>query len=390
MAYNILDLFYDFVVKEALTGRVDCFFKYNLIFNTYIAEEHIHLLSQNDNSNLMIPTLMIQDKKMFDRLLSEYVEKALSFYGDDCFVEEIRNLRFSEEDLGVSKEKLILTLLWSNATIEDFNDPCNYLRKRIQFFQMDGLEKYLEPNIIGYSEVLGANIEVQLLKNRLESETPYSVQIFLRSVEENKRIYEFPRVYVGLSDGMGYIYAIQNSRTRMMDERNHKMIERKLYRVHAGLDVNEDTYENYGMGNLKDITPSFLVAANVVMGILHNSGISKVDIPSILISRWNGKVLTLDYQAKRLKSLGLDDEAISEQLGQKEIEYLRIQSNLTEKFLRIFRRIGYHHSSIAVTSYPGEIHSSLQLKIYDMEDICSNQLLSETYSFGSLENNRKK
>ena len=38
-----------------------------------------------------------------------------------------------DSNKGISKEKIIMTLLWSNATNDDYLNPCNYLRKRINY-----------------------------------------------------------------------------------------------------------------------------------------------------------------------------------------------------------------------------------------------------------------
>ena len=87
-------------------------------------------------------------------------------------------------------------------------------------------------------------------------------------------------------------------------------------------------------------------------------------------------MLVLDKLKKRGKKT-------SEEIKDAYDKYLYLQSNLTEKFLRVFRRIGYHHSSIMVDSYPYEFGSNLELKILEVDDICNNKLLDETYNFES-------
>lgn len=379
MNNNLLDLFYDCIIQEAATGRVDCFFRYNLIFHTSILEENIHIIAKNDNPDLMIPTLNIQNRREFDSLLLEYVHKALDFYDDKDYYDEVKDSNFWDNELGISKEKLIMILLWSNATIEDFYDPCSYLRKRISFLEMSEFSDYFQPKVLGFSEVLGGNIEVTLLKSRIESETPYFFQIFLKDCDTGEKMYEFPRVFMGTFYHDGYIYAIQNSRNRVVDDFYSKKVGRKLYRIHEGFDVKEDTYDQYDMGNLKDVTPSFLVAANIVLGLFRSHGINFVYAPSILIERWNSKVLVLENKKERLKLKQKSEEEILNFSNDYEKQLLTIQSNLTEKFIRIFRRLDYHHSSIEIFNYPYEKSSMFILKLCDGEDICDNKLLRETY-----------
>ena len=379
MKSNLLDLFYNFIIKEASIGRIYCFLKYNIIFGTKIEEDGVDIVAKRDNPNLIVPTLIIKNREEFDQLLLEYVERALEFYDDDNYPTEVLNSKFYDNELGISREKLIMTLVWLNATVDDFNNPCDYLKKRISFFELGVLEKYRNFQYLGYSEILGGNLELGILKSRIEAETPYYVQIFLNDIDTNERIYEFPLIYGGVQENNGYIYAIHNNREKIVNDKFVKKIERKLYRVNEGLNVKEDNFENYDIGNLKDITPSFLVASNIVMGLLQQNGISKVHIPSILVERWNSKGLVLEMKRDILKRRNSNYLSLENQLNDYEKYCLAIQSNITEKFFRLFRRLDYHHSNIYISSYPYEESSELVIKVLDKVDVCNNQLLDETY-----------
>lgn len=362
---EILDIFYNHIIPEAGKGKVDCYFMYNVIFNTRIPQKNLEVMTENDNPNLIVPTLYIGDCKKFEQLLIEYVNKALAFYDDSNFCEEVLNSKdllgddFLNQGKGVSKEKTIMTLLWSNATVEDFYDPCSFLRKRIDYFDLGVLEEYKNSKVVGYSEIIDADIECVIEKSKIESETPYYLQIFLVNPVDGERIYEFPRIYFGIRNDIVDIYAIQNSRIRLVNEKYGKKLERKMYKVNDGLDVKEDTYENYGFANLKDVTPSFLLTANIMTGLLKAHGINNLNVISILVSRWNAKNLL--QKAK--------DEYVN-----------TIQANLTDKLLRTFRRVGYHHSSVGIVSYPMEVNSNLIMRLYDQDDVCNNKLLEETFS----------
>lgn len=383
---EILSIFYNYIVKEALTGKVDCYMKYNLIFNTKI--NHDFYSVHYNNEEILVPTLIINNKQEFNDLLVEYVEKALLFYDDSNFMEEIITGDFEDKTIGISKEKVIMTLLWSNATIEDFNNPCSYLRKRIAFFELGELELYKESKIIGYSDLLGTDIECCVQKNQIENETPYSMQLFLRDIELDERIYEFPRIYLGQADNVAYIYAIQNPKQKLIiDDKRRKKLERKMYQVNAGLNVNEESSNYYDVANLKDITPSFLIAANVMVGLLKQLNINKLEIVSILVSRWNAKVITLDYQRKRLSKLYNDDNEIEQHLHDYYDKFLKIQMNLTDKFLRTFRRVAYHHSSVGIISFPMDFDSNMKMVLYNQIDVCNNDLLDETFQI--TKNNQK-
>ena len=51
---------------------------------------------------------------------------------------------------------------------------------------------------------------VNIEKNRLENETPYSLKFFLKDYDTGEVVFEFPRVYLGIYNEKGYIYAIKN------------------------------------------------------------------------------------------------------------------------------------------------------------------------------------
>ena len=380
MNKNFLDVFYNVLIKEASVGRVDCYFYFNIRFDTRIIEDNIHIIG-NNNDNSLVPTLIIKDKNKFNSLLVKYVELALDFYDEFIYYDEIRNSNYWDNELGISREKMIMTLLWSNATIEDFNDPCEFLRKRIKFFKLGNLNRYLDEVNIGYSKVLGYDVSINIVKNGLENETPYSLKVFLLKPDSGYKVYEFPNIYFGMCDNNIYIYAIQNNRFRLIRENLTKKIDRLMYKVNNGLNVKEDNYENYGIGNLKDITPNSLVVLNIFTGLLKNIGINKVIVPSILVTRWNAKMTILNMRIEKLIKSNGDKEIINKLISEDENIYNSIQSNMTEKFLRVFRRLIYHHSSLELTTYPFENNSNLEFIISNEEDNCNNELLNETFMF---------
>lgn len=376
---EILDIFYNHIVPEAFNGRVDCYFMYNIYFYTKVPSNGIELISNEENTDLMIPTLYVTNYELFNDLLVEYVKKAIEFYDDSNYPEDILNGIGIEQNKGISKEKVIMTLLWSNATVNDYHDPCNFLRKRINYFNLGNLDEYRISKITGYSEILDSDIECVIEKSRIESETPYYFSSYLLNPNTGERIYEFPRIYFGISDGSVDVYAIQNGKNKILNEKIARKVDRKLYKVNEGIDIKSDTFDNYGVGNLKDITPSFLVVANIFSGLLKVSNYNKLNIISILISRWNAKIKAIDMKKILLLKKNIDTSEIDKLIEEYYDKNLRIQANLTEKFLRIFRRLGYYHSSIGVISYPMELDNNLGISIYDDEDICNNKLLEETF-----------
>ena len=66
---EILNIFYNDILKEAMDGKVDCYFTFNIRFFNNL-EPH--------NNDDMVPILNITNKELFNKLLIEYVNKRLT------------------------------------------------------------------------------------------------------------------------------------------------------------------------------------------------------------------------------------------------------------------------------------------------------------------------
>lgn len=376
---NDINVFYDEIINEASTGRVDCFFMMNLLFSTYIREENKTIeAKKDDDGRYLIPRLVIKNKDNFNKLLTEYLALArkkydLSIYRDELTFADVKNY---EQVIN----KIILTTLWANATYDDFSESEEFLRKQIAFLKDETFSEYQEPTIIGYSETLGGYVEVENIKETILNETPYSLKISVIEPETNER-YTFPLVRYGIEDGKCYIYAVQKNKKYDEENKFKKKVNRRLFQIGENFDTKNDTYENYGEGNLKDVSASFVVASNIALGLLASKGITDVVVPSILIERWNAKETGIIVKAKRT-------ENSQEYIDSNKEEHNKIQNNLTEKLLRTFLRIISHNKTFAVTAYPFDIDSSLHIKTSEELD-CNNTLLNETFLIGEKVNSKK-
>lgn len=376
---NDINVFYDEIINEASTGRVDCFFMMNLLFSTYIREENKTIeAKKNDDGRYLIPRLVIKNKESFNKLLTEYLALArkkydLSIYQDELTFADVENY---EQVIN----KIILTTLWANATYDDFSESEEFLRKQIAFLKDETFSEYEEPTIIGYSETLGGYVEVENIQETILNETPNSLKISVIEPETNER-YTFPLVRYGIEDNKCYIYAVQKNKKYDEENKFKKKVNRRLFQIGENFDTKNDTYENYGEGNLKDVSASFVVASNIALGLLASKGITDIVVPSILIERWNAKETGIIVKSKR-------EENSQEYIDSNKEEHNKIQNNLTEKLLRTFLRIVSHNKTFNVTAYPFDIDSSLHIKTSEELD-CNNTLLNETFLIGEKVNSKK-
>lgn len=376
---NDINVFYDEIINEASTGRVDCFFMMNLLFSTYLKEENKTIeAKKDDDGRYLIPTLVIKNKENFNKLLTEYLALAKTKYDLTKYYEalEFDDIENPEHIIN----KLILTTLWANATYDDFNWSEEFLRKQILFLKDNTFSEYNEPTIIGYSEMLGGYLEIENIPEPILNETPTSLKISLIEPETNER-YTFPLVRYGIKDDKCYIYAVQKNKKFDVDNNFKKKVNRRLFKIGENFDTKNDTYENYKEGNLKDVSASFVVASNIVLGLLSSKGINDIVVPSILIERWNAKEKNIVLRSKK-------EEKPKEYIETNKDEHNGIQSNLTEKLLRTFLRIVSHNNTFEVIAYPFDIDSSLHIRTCSELD-CNNSLLNETFLIGEKVNSKK-
>lgn len=355
---DLIQLFYKCIIPEAARGKIKVFFNYSVAFSTKLREYNKICKSKIENNELMIPTLIIDDMASFNDLLCEYVDKALMFYDDTNFPQELLDMKYFDNKDMICKEKEILVHLMANATYEDFTNPINFLNNRINFIDNHENKNY----DIGYYDFFDSYVNVKIDKDTINNETPSQFIVELNDNSNNKFI--FPKVKFGISNDKVYIYAIQND----FNEKNDlsKKINRKLYKVGEGL-VPDDSLEN-----VKDVTASFLVVLNMAINYFMALGYTDIVIPSILPIRYNSKQIILEDKLKRGK---LDDKMAFD-FSTKQDE---IQNNLTNKLIRTFLRLACHYNNIEVTSFPYELDSCLQMKLHIDEDItCNNKLLYET------------
>ena len=354
---DVLDIFYDHVIKEALTGRVDCYFYYNIVFNVIIEDKMLSSNLEEVYEDVIIPTLNIQNKEEFDRLLIIYVNKCLEFYDNNNFPEEILNGTLYDEENKICKEKMILTLLFANASLNDFANSIFYLNRRINF--LDSLTCNYD---LGYSDILNCNLAISVTKDKINNETPYQFVVTLISLDGST--FELPRIKFAVSENKAYIYAIQNHNKTTSSF--FKKTNRKFYKVNEGFNKDEDNNEIYGDGNLNDVSSSFLLVANMLITYLITQKVNEFYVCPFLIERWNSKVIA-NHIKEKYKNIDYN-ELYKFQLN--------IQSNLTEKFLRTFLRLNYHCDNLEIKEYPMEQDSNLHIVSND-EIYSNNPLLNE-------------
>lgn len=355
----INEIFYNEILEEAKSGRVDCGFIYNVIFQTILPDKQYYVLSEFPN--LQIPTLYISNKKEFELLLQKYVEIAYPFYDKNYFDNEHDYI------------KAIITFLFTNMTVEEFLHPNDYLQKRISFLQNKTPYNIGETIELGNSEYIG-NITATLNNEPIYEEAPYSLDF----QNDNSK---FPTVRFGIDNDTVYIYAIQNSKDAIIDKKTN----RKLYKINDKFDTSNESYDNINdYENLTGVTNSTIVSATLALSFFLKLGYTDIRIPSFLPTRFNAKEMAREKKMKMIRNVEnfneIEQEAIEKNMN--------IQRNISDKFIRTFRRLDYHFDNININCYPFDVDSYLHLTMND-EVHCENDLLNDLFMCGYNSTKRK-
>lgn len=363
----MLDSFYNEIIKEAATGYIDCDFFMPICFSTReLVNNELHdITNARYFPNAMIPTLIIKDREKLNKSITRYVELAKDFYEGDSRLEDVGN-----------KEKYIITSLLVNTLITDFTDLNNLFERHSNFLEDKSLEMFQDPVNMGYVDKLNSNVVVQVKNQSIVQESPYGMEISLQD-ENNEVIYKFPIIRFGLDNNKAYIYAVQQD-----DVVENKKIERLLRKVGEGFDEkNSEKDEIENPENLYSVSPWSLVALSIFIPIIKNyANVDEFVAPYFLINRYNAVEISYEILKEKYKDK-VNEERVKAMLQKKEEavnSHDVLQRNITDKFIRNFRRLDHHFNNIDIDMFPLEQDSMIHFKVKD-ELECNNSLLKEVY-----------
>lgn len=354
---EILDIFYNDIIPNASVGKIDCYFSYNIFFDTNLEGRVITSQTTKDTSETIKPILNIENQENFNHLLLLYVKEALNFYNDDSYPELDEMLKE-----GTSKEKVILTLLWSNANYIDFENPCEFIKRRILYLKNC-------PPITSYmtntTELMqNGKIEFLVQPDILCMETPYKLMI--STINSEGQRYYFPELKFGIQQDTIDIYAMQ------MTHENTNQYAKKLNRLFYK--IGTSSHEN-----LNDITASFLIAATIATSFFKMQGYDTFSINDFLIERWNAKRIMINNK------IFSNPKHKEEQLLKQEA----IQNNLTQKILYTFARLADEFEGIDVIGIPTELNPFLNIKV-ENEVKSDKKTLNDLFEIVYLSHEEKK
>lgn len=344
----ILDLFYNEIIIEAQLGRIDAFFMMNLIFEVSINNKQITKTS-TVYKDVIIPTLKINNKELFDRLLIEYVNKSINIYNPKnfSFLNDVIYTEGEEDPKTLRPKyliKYIICTLFANASYIDFEDPIKFLQNRISMLEQNILPTQDTINL-GYFDSIGASIYIKEEISPIKAETPRRITGYVEYDDGYQLI--LPEIYMGKTNDKYLIYGIQKTTPKSnIDEKQY------IKQIRKGL--NSRLYA----------IPEHYFLAYIISLVLSND--KPIEIVPFLIERWNAKSIALSRDTKHTEE-------------EKEQYKESMQNKITNDFLRVYLKLMEVTPEINIISYPFEIDDHFHISMLEQPNSKAS-VMNEFYS----------
>jgi len=340
--------------QEAQNGKVNIDNEeWPISFNTVIYEDGKEIERYEREKNNA--SLVIHNLEKFLELLEEYVSLELE--------------KDRKTPVYLEKEKYhtkaIIAYLLLNATPEDFHSPEDFIRRRINMLK-DNSFSYLENGleINGGKALLGCKIKIERNCNPITMETPYRMDFKLIKNDDEELFFNLPSVYYGIDNDTCYFYSILKRKERKQQDRErkeilfHKRLNREFYKVSEGVEQEKD------QESIINITHSFLLSLTMFITLLEKENIHKIKVVPYL---------PLRFLSRELAAENMEEDKQQDLLERNE----NIQHNITEKFIRLFRRYCFHNQDAEITSYPYEEGEFLTIELHPETQRLTNEMLEE-------------
>ncbi len=281
-----------------------------------------------------MPEITIRDVDVFERNLKKYLE-AIKYT-------DIKSTKIDDRH----KERYFLFNIWKNATVSDFQNPEKFILRYTNFIKDQTFSEFDDLTPIG--NFAGSMVMAQRCQDDYGFETPYIMHL---SLTDGKHIYNLPWIRYGITQNrfgekLAYIYAIQRMEPSKNEEYNSKM-QKAINGV------------NTGVKERRNVTPNFIAALGIFMGMLEGEGVKAIKAPDFLVGRYG---------------------RFSNATTQEEVD--KIQTNLTENFLRNFLRLDDQLENFRVEPIEvSELNSFLCMSL-DRFKGCRNGTLAQLYEIG--------
>lgn len=281
-----------------------------------------------------IPNFHIQNQDEFYKLLNKYVFDALNFY-------ELEN--------NYNNIKKVLTYMWSNITDVEMKFLERYVEKYINFINDNSLK-----NKNGIKMTSLGLLEYSVAKQSIKQETPYCFKAYFKDLDSGF-LYALPRISFGISNGVCYIYAIQNKDSKVNIDPTYNLKIKTAFKT-----------INSSIKKYRNVTPSFVVALTLFLSFLNENNLFKIKVESPLPIRHLNRKLVTDYRIEfETKRAVLKEDTL--ETFKKELIDKRIlnDQNSTKKFTECFNRLKLHFDNVFLSKC--DIDDGIFLEVMNLQ-----------------------
>ena len=328
------------------------------------AKKILQETKEKSNGNTLQPVMIVNDYKEFFELLRQFYERDIDLYF----------LRTKMSGFPVYEKDNCFEQIWLRATPDDFNNPERFLKKQVDMIKDRTFDKYDKETYLGKLDFLDNNIIC--IKNGIartwdENSREIEITIYDEKYYNNTELfdrphYTLPVIRYGIYEKDGkkicYIGSIQNKSDDYKESDLKKKVNRKKYKVNAGV-PEEDTFQ---------VEPKNILALSIFINLLNKEGITEIECPGMY-------VLDHEYHEKRNKEILEDFERdcpkdkrdkypetykISSYYFERNYKKEDMISQIkTERLFLTFIRLLYHYPNGNIKSYPGEVDNFLHFNI---------------------------
>lgn len=318
------------------------------------------------------PTLNLNNKEEFYSIVKKYI----ALFEEDLYWDTADYTEEVQKNISYRFIKNKIAYLFANMSFDDFNNPIDFVRRYINFNK----NKLLERKTIDYIDGLSGKVHINIRKSDLE--TPYC---FESAIVSDEGYYSLPTINYGISDNICYVYAIKNAVKRENKTKYQKKIDRLLYKLNTGvMDRESQEYKDYKSGlteyypeNVSDVSPNSVLALTLFLNEVQKQDINRIEVIPYLPVRFENHIKNEAYDAlQEAKKKNLNEQQKRELYIKNVKDQLKIQSNITEKFIRTFYRVAHHFDNVNITSLPMELDSNLHILLSKFE-YSDNDILNE-------------
>lgn len=363
---QILDIFYNQIVKEAAKGKIDCYFTTNIAFNLVVDNEEVSKCGELPCDGVLVPTLKITNKDLFDDMLVNYVKRAVEFYNPEDFsflndmdAPDIENLESIKEGYLI---KYIISTLFANASFNDFDYPVEFLRSRIAMFDNRIINHDGELEL-GYINSIGARMFVTEEISPIRAESPYRIKSYLQFDDGYELL--LPEIYAGNNGEKYLLYGIQKTtKDSEIDEKDY------IKQIRKGL-----------IAKINGAPEHYFLAVMLFLSLCSDK---EIEVVPFLVERWNAKKIAMHNKAKRNQDILLEE--VDEQQD-------KIQNNITDIFIRYFTKLEDVSEGIDFYSFPYEGDTNLHINVsgdFKSRSVAFNELFQLASEQKNQTNNIKR